>query len=1101
MKLSICMMVKDEEKNLKRCLDNIKPVLETGLAELIIVDTGSIDNTADIAEEYTSKVYFHKWNKNFSDMRNVSISYAKGEWIFIIDADERLDDTEKLIKLIDSREIEEFNTILLKVKNLYNPLDENRYNIITSPRIFKNDGEFRYEGAVHNQPIFKGPNLSVDLELTHFGYITSDKQLMEAKYKRTTELLKLELKKDSKNLYYIYQLGVSYDMHNDHKYALDEFRKAYNILKNKKLQERSIYNYIYASYARIAFTNNEYKEAIKIAKEGIALKKDYIDLYYYIALSEKALGNIDASYNYFKKYTELAEKYNELDISKDLTIIMYHIDEASKSNAYFEICGYCLNGKKYMEAYGDYKKITNSTQKIYLSIHILIELAKYLELREVYNNLQTQEEKNAFLCTLEEKIKKLDDKNKIEIYNEFSLNEDTYGKLSKIRLSNNEGEKARLAKLLIEKIDFNMVPVFYYEVFVYIKDDIKLITDTFKNIEVLSLRNILNQLIEEWEFAEIFENYILKNNIIDTKDTKELKVIISAATILMAIHIKDNNEVNAKYLDIFKVYLNAGISFISQLYQINNAEIIYKCVNNEEDRFFMVMYIIDNCIKNNDKKSAVKYMIEAVNLNKALSKYIDIYKDEIFNLKQKKMIKEEKEQFESYKLKVKKNINSLINEGNLEESKKLINEYEEIVKQDPEIYSMKAVICIMEGKINEAEKILKDGLKINPQNKDLLYNLSYLMSERNNDTKAIELYSKAKLFNPDNNIKVDNIISNIKPIDNNKLKVLHGTIEIANQMHTMTEGLNKLGIDAKALNYYPNYLGYKVDYTLNLNSFKDMNEANKETKNMAAKLISENDVFHFHFGTSLTLDYSDLKLLKELGKKVIMQYWGSDVRMYSKAIKLNPYIKVKNMNEDEIKRRLELISMYIPDCLVDYELAEYVKDYHSNVHYTRVAIDLKKYRLIKENCNDKMLIVHAPTSPEIKGTSYILKAVEELKEKYDFEFTLVQGMPHEQATKIYEKADLIIDQILCGGYGVFAIESMAMGKPVICWIDDFMKEKYPKELPIISANPDNIKEKIEYAIKNKDMLKEVGIKGRRYVEKYHNMNIVSENMLQIYKSL
>jgi glycosyltransferase involved in cell wall biosynthesis len=452
-------------------------------------------------------------------------------------------------------------------------------------------------------------------------------------------------------------------------------------------------------------------------------------------------------------------------------------------------------------------------------------------------------------------------------------------------------------------------------------------------------------------------------------------------------------------------------------------------------------------------------------------------------------------------IKIKENINFLISNGQLEEAKVLMEEYKKLVPDDIECYSIDAVVLMLEDRIHDAEKLLKDGLKIDPQNKDLLYNLSYLMNKKNNDTKAIELYSKAKLFNPDNNIKVDNIISNIKPIMNNKLRVIHGTIEIANQMHTMTEGLKKLGIDAKALNYYPNYLGYKSDYILNLSSFKDINEANKETKNIAAKLISENDVFHFHFGTSLTLDYSDLPLLKELGKKVIMQYWGSDVRMYSKAIKLNPYIKVKNMNEDEIKRRLELISMYIPDCLVDYELAEYVKDYHSNVHYTRVAIDLKKYRLIKENCNDKMLIVHAPTSPEIKGTSYILKAVEELKEKYDFEFKLVQGMPHEQATKIYEKADLIIDQILCGGYGVFAIESMAMGKPVICWIDDFMKEKYPKELPIISANPDNIKEKIEYAIKNKDMLKEVGIKGRRYVEKYHNMNIISENMLQIYKSL
>lgn len=1100
MKLSICMMVKDEEKNLKRCLDNLKPLLEAGVAELIIVDTGSEDDTEIIARKYTDKVYFHKWNKNFSEMRNISISYAKGDWIFIIDADERLDDFEKLIMLMMSTEINKFNTLILQVKNLYDEKDENRYNLIASPRIFRNNGKFKYKGAVHNQPIFKGPNLSVDINITHFGYIITDKELMEKKYKRTTELLKLELKKDPKNLYYIYQLGVSYDMHNEQKTSLAEFRKAYNILRTKKIEEKKVYNYIYASYARIAYSNGEYKESVKIAKEGLDLRKDYVDLYYYVGLSEKALRNKKISYDYFKKYIELAEKYKELDISKDMSIIMYNIDDNSKSNAYYENSKYYLENKKYEEAYKIYNKVTNVNQKIYLSINILVELMNYSELREEYNNLKTQKEKDNFLCTLEEKINKLKEKNKIELYKEFSLNEDNYGTLNRIRLKNNAEDKFNLAKTLIDELNFNEVPVFYSEVFTYIKEDIKLIIEVFKKIETLNLRNISKQLIDKNSFTELFENYVLQSDI-DTMDVEELKVFICIATMLMAIYIKDNNDVNETYQDIFKRYIKAGINFVSQLYQINNAKIIYKSVNNSEDRFFMIMYIINRCIELNDKKSAVKYMMEAVNLNKAFSKYIDVYKDGLFDLKQKNVVKKEKDEFEKYKLKVKENISGLINNGNIEESKKLINEYEQIVKKDIDICSMKAIIDIMENKLDEAEEVLKEGLKLDTKNKDLLYNLSYLMNEKNDNTKAIEFYSRAKLFNPDNNIKIESIIPNLNPIDNNKLRVLHGTMEIANQMNTITKGLKNLGVKVHTLNYYPSYLGYKSDYNLNLSSFGNINEVDIETKKLASKMIAENDIFHFHFGTSLTLNHSDLPLLKELNKKVIMQYWGSDVRMYSKAIKLNKYVKVKDMNEDSIKRKLEFISKYIPDCLVDYELAEYVKGYHSNIHYTRAAVDLNKYKFIKETNNKKLLIVHAPTAPEYKGTNYILKAVDELKEKYDFNFKLVKGMSHEEAVKIYEKADLIIDQILCGGYGLFAIETMAMGKPVICWIDDFMKEKYPIELPIISANPDNIKEKIEFVIKNKDMLKEIGIQGRKYVEKYHDMNIISKNMLQIYKSL
>lgn len=458
------------------------------------------------------------------------------------------------------------------------------------------------------------------------------------------------------------------------------------------------------------------------------------------------------------------------------------------------------------------------------------------------------------------------------------------------------------------------------------------------------------------------------------------------------------------------------------------------------------------------------------------------------------------QKLQNIKKQIKDNIQYLLNNKKLDESLLLINQYFKIVSFDPEMYSMKLIITMMKGITLDSENILKNVLEREPYNEELLFNLSYLMDKKKEDKQALEYFCKAKLFNPSSNVNVGDIISNIKSIDNN-LKVIQGTIEIANQMNTVTEGLKKLGVSAKTLNYYPSYLEYKSDYIFDINILKDINAANVETKKLASKIIGENDIFHFHFGTSLTLDYSDLKLLNELDKKVIMQYWGSDVRMYSKAIKMNPYVKVKDMDEDGIKRRLELISKYIPNCIVDYELAEYVKDYHSNVHYTTVAIDLKKYKFIKETYNKKLLIVHAPTAPEFKGTSYILKAIEELKVNYDFDFKLVQGMSHEQATKIYEQADLIIDQILTGSYGVFAVESMAIGKPVICWISNFMKEKYPKELPIICANPDNIKQKIEYVIKNKDILKGIGVKSRLYAEEHHDMNKISKDILKIYNKI
>ena len=87
------LMVKDEEQNMERCLNSLQPLLKGIDSELIIVDTGSSDGTVEIAKRYTDKVYFKQWFNDFSGMRNYSTSLAKGEWIFIVDADEELVDS------------------------------------------------------------------------------------------------------------------------------------------------------------------------------------------------------------------------------------------------------------------------------------------------------------------------------------------------------------------------------------------------------------------------------------------------------------------------------------------------------------------------------------------------------------------------------------------------------------------------------------------------------------------------------------------------------------------------------------------------------------------------------------------------------------------------------------------------------------------------------------------------------------------------------------------------------------------------------------------------------------------------------------------------
>ena len=103
MLLSIAMIVKNEENNLPRTLEALKALKNKINYEIIIVDTGSEDNTINIAKQYTNKVYEKEWTGNFAQMRNYSIDKCKGDWILILDADEVLENPKELIRFLRKR--------------------------------------------------------------------------------------------------------------------------------------------------------------------------------------------------------------------------------------------------------------------------------------------------------------------------------------------------------------------------------------------------------------------------------------------------------------------------------------------------------------------------------------------------------------------------------------------------------------------------------------------------------------------------------------------------------------------------------------------------------------------------------------------------------------------------------------------------------------------------------------------------------------------------------------------------------------------------------------------------------------------------------------
>jgi glycosyltransferase involved in cell wall biosynthesis len=327
------------------------------------------------------------------------------------------------------------------------------------------------------------------------------------------------------------------------------------------------------------------------------------------------------------------------------------------------------------------------------------------------------------------------------------------------------------------------------------------------------------------------------------------------------------------------------------------------------------------------------------------------------------------------------------------------------------------------------------------------------------------------------------------------MRIIHGPTEIAGQIGILCKELRNNGHQAGGYNWFHTYLNYNSNI---INT--DLFEIGKEIPT----LIHHADLFHFHNGETFFQGFSDLPHMKEAGKKMVMHHWGNDVRTTKLTRELNPYpLPPSYFSDEEIHERLSEISKYIDTAIVqDYEVYPYVKDYYKHVHVLPLAIDIKKFTpSYPRKDQSEPLIIHAPTNREFKGTDYIDNAIEKLRGTKQFNYTLIEKMNHKEALDMYMNSDIIIDQLLIGTYGMLSVEAMAMGKVVVGYIREDVRNQLPYKLPIVTATPENIHDVLADLIDNPEKRFEIGQQGRKYVRDYHASDKVAQQLISIYNNL
>lgn len=235
MLLTIGMIVKNEEKYLERCLNGIKPILDSIDSELIITDTGSTDRTVEIAKRFTDKILHFEWADDFAAARNTALDIAKGEWFMFLDADEIFESCEGIIDFFNSGRHKHYNSASFIIRNLIN--DSGTYYDMIADRIVHRFSDAIFEGTIHEHlNHVEGPIFDISDKAIHYGYLFENKSYAKQKAQRNLNLLLEELKTTpipTDPLIYL-QIHDSYITENDNEKATEYLEKGIQLcLKNK----------------------------------------------------------------------------------------------------------------------------------------------------------------------------------------------------------------------------------------------------------------------------------------------------------------------------------------------------------------------------------------------------------------------------------------------------------------------------------------------------------------------------------------------------------------------------------------------------------------------------------------------------------------------------------------------------------------------------------------------------------------------------------------------------------------------------------------------------------------------------------------------------
>lgn len=350
--LSLCIIVKNGEKYIEQCIESVFQAV----SEVIIVDTGSTDNTLACIQRFHPQIFHYEWDDNFADARNFSLQQATCDFILVLDADEVLypEDLPKLIALLETTTADGISILF---HNFTDEKSEEIFNTHIGLRLFKN-GCFHYEGAIHEQLTFnqteKKPFLEIyELRLKHYGYLKSNAGLK--KHNRNIPILQTMLDKNPNDAFHLFNMGNEYMSLEDYTKALDYFEKA------DQHKDISMAYSPHLIYRRATCLHNmkRNEESLTVLADGLRCYPACTDMEYLRGIILKKMKRFTLALDSFNKCLSMGEPpptlhfFNETSNFRpliEMAEIYFLMDDYNKSlDCYMKAMR--ANGKKYHVIY------------------------------------------------------------------------------------------------------------------------------------------------------------------------------------------------------------------------------------------------------------------------------------------------------------------------------------------------------------------------------------------------------------------------------------------------------------------------------------------------------------------------------------------------------------------------------------------------------------------------------------------------------------------------------------------------------------------------------------------------------------------------------